>query len=102
MIKGFAKAESGIQNDIPDAQSTQFCYFRYKKIKHFQGNLPLVSRRLLHGPGQALHMHQYIRDAEAGDRREHLRIDPSGGNIVNNMGAGLNRCLRNGGAYRID
>ena len=62
----------------------------------------LVSRVVLHGPGDALHVHEHDPGAGLGDDPGHLGVAPHRGDVVDDRGAGGQGAAGDLGLGRVD
>ncbi len=88
MVERLAKANTGVDYDFP----------RFNPMVHRLANLPdkeifdlahdvVVPWFHLHGPRGSLHVHENDRNFFSRHKRNHLRVETEGADVVNHIGA---------------
>ncbi len=84
VVDRFAEAEARVDDDVGDAEVVELFEVEAEIGDDFVGDGGVV-RVELHGGWCALHVHEDVGDVELGDSWEHLAVDLSGGDVVDDV-----------------
>jgi len=100
---GLAEANAGVQEDSArvDAGLHGLVPPVEKEGRDLGGYVPITGGEL-HGLGIALHVHENDGEPEAGDKGKHFGIVAAGGNVIDDVGAGIHGLLANLGVGCVD
>ena len=90
MIKSFAEADPGIENDSVFFNAGRFAtpYGTFEKIDYFPYQI-IIRRVKLHALGGSLHVHQYHGNIGFGRHCGHMGVQPQRTDIVNYGSPGI-------------
>ena len=103
VLEGFAEADAGVDDDgVPLNTRLQCGFDLLLQVVVDVGDDIGIGRFLLHGLGGALHVHEDDAGAMLGGERCHGGIVTEGGDIVDDVGAGVEGGFGYGGFGGID